>query len=1162
MRIQSICVLALLAVPLTAVAQNITATVTGRVTDQAGAVIPGAAVTLTDVGTNTVTRAKAGEEGSFVFPLLTPGQYRLAVEQTGFKKFQTGVFPLAVEQVQRVDVSLQVGDVSESVTINERTTLVESETSSLGHVIGSREIEDLPLNGNNPMDLAEFAPGFQPLNSFGDGLQVTRAAAQMVGANNFSANGSVSGNNEILLDGVPMTVCCQGQAVFIPSANIISEVRVQTNTTTAEFGRSSGGVLNMVTKSGTNDIHGSLYEFFQNDQLNAANFFTNRSAKPPIPGRDDFRGPLRFNLFGATIGGPVDIPKVYQGKNRTFFFFGWQGTHTRTSNYTSAVVPPTALRSGDFSQSQYLIYDPTTAHVVNGSTIRDPFPNQQIPASRISNVALNYLKYFPQPDIAGVVQNYSWTGSTAVDDNQYSGRVDHVFNDANRIFGRVSLSSNANVIPDWIPNGPSGYTQWVTAETFVTDYVKILSSALVADFRYSFAKQRNKRLGNTNLYSAAALGFSADFLSEQAFSAMPPLSISGITTLGEGSRRDWDHYTHSLGASLSWVHNGHTVKTGWDGRTFIDNEYTLDTGQGSFSFSGQWTKGPGYNAALPVGSQAYYAMADFLLGTVGSGSLVYADSTARSQLYNAFFLQDDWRVTPKLTVNMGFRLEIETGFKERYDRQSSFNPYALSPLSAQVSAALGRPIYGEVVFAGVNGQPRDLWATAYNPGPRFGFAYSITPKTVIRSGAAIMFFPTTQRAYILSSRQGYSVTNSVTTNIDSINPIANIADPWPSAYPVLRPTGNSLGPNTGYGSNPNGGIYDSANSYVEQWNFGLQRELPKGFLLGVAYAGGRGVKLPINYNANDLNPALYYPVGDAAGVTALQKLYPNPFYGLIHTGSLANPTISAQTLNAQFPQYSTLQLQYMPWGFSTYNSLQVSLSQNLRAGFSMRLAYTWSKNLGDVNNMTTADSVGEGNANYQNSHLFGQEKAVSTTDIPQRLAVNGTYELPFGKRGKFLKAAIGGWQSNASFTIQSGLPLQFTDTGQATYGGSRPSFTSLDPQAYTIGSTGDRLGGISGGSGYLNKAAFRLPTYFEFGNVPRVDGDFRAPGLMNVNLSMNKYFPIREQAKLQFRAEVFNPMNHPIFGGPNVQFGSASFGTISSQLNRPRNFQLALKLMW
>src|SRR5712691_844585 len=321
-----------LALAAIASAQNITGSITGKVMDTAGALVPDVAMTLTSVSTNISAAARTNSEGIFAFPLTKPGRYRLTAEKTGFQKYATEVFDLAVDQTVRVDAVLKVGEVTSAVTVLERPTLVESETSSLGQVIGTREIEELPMNGRNPMSVAEFAPGFQPMNTFGDGLQVTRAAAQMVGAGNFAANGGVTANNEILLDGVPMIVCCQGQAVLIPSADTVSQVKVQTNASSAEFGRTSGGVLNMITKSGTNQFHGSAYEFFRNEQLDAANFFTNRSAKQPIPGRNDFRGPLRFNQFGATAGGPVIIPGFYDGKNRIFFFVGWEGAHTRTAH--------------------------------------------------------------------------------------------------------------------------------------------------------------------------------------------------------------------------------------------------------------------------------------------------------------------------------------------------------------------------------------------------------------------------------------------------------------------------------------------------------------------------------------------------------------------------------------------------------------------------------------------------------------------------------------------------------------------------------------------------------------------------------------------------------------------------------------------------------------
>jgi len=1153
-------------------AQNITGTVTGRVVDPAGSTIPDASLTLTNAGTGLKMNASANGEGTFTFPLLQPGRYQLSAEKAGFQKFLTEMFQLNVDETQRIDVTLKVGSVTDSVTVLERTTLVDSETTSLGSVITTREIEELPINGRNPMSVAEFVPGFQPLGGFGDGLQATRAAAQMVGAGNFTSNGGVAANNEILLDGVPMTVCCQGQAVLVPSADTVSQVKVQTNSSTAEFGRTSGGVLNIITKSGTNEVHGSVFEFFRNEQLDAANFFTNRSAKQPIPGRDDFRGPLRFNQFGFTLGGPVYIPKLYDGRNKTFFFWGWEGTHTRTAGYNNTVVPPTALRSGNFSESPFVIYDPTTAHVdpVSKSTIRDPFPGQQIPSGRISAISKNYLKFFPLADIPGVVQNYSWTASTETDDNQGNVKIDHNFNEFNRFFARFSISDNTNVVPDWIDNSqPTGNHQYVTAHTYVMDYVRVLSSSLVLDTRYAFAKQRNKNFGNANLYDAASLGFSKNFVDQQAFPSLPVLGISGYRAIGANARRDWDHYTHALNATVNWLHGGHTVKFGWDGRMFIDNTVSLDNGGGTLNFDGNWAKGPGINVAMPAGSQPYYSMATYLLGTVGSGSLVYKDSVARYQLYNALFFQDDWRVSRKLTVNFGLRLEMETGFRERYDRQSTFDPTAVSPLSAKVQAGLGRPLYGAVEFAGLNNAPRNLWATTHNFGPRTGIAYSLTPKTVIRAGFGITFFPTTQRAYVINSGAGYSITNSVTTTIDNINPIATFADPWPAAYSVVRPTGNTQGADTGYGTSVSGGVYNASNSYVEQWNFGVQHELPKSLLLTVSYGGGHGVKLPIHFNANDVNPVYYGKPGEVAGVSVIQRQIPNPFQGLINVGNWRNPTMSFQVLNYAFPQYGSLQEQYMPWGFSSYNSMQVSLSKTMRSGLSLRMAYTWAKSLGNINNLITADSVGEGNANYQNSYARGIEKSLSTADIPHRLAVNGTYNLPFGKGQRFaahtsklVDAFIGGWQSNSTFTIQSGLPLQFSDTGQATYGGSRPSYTSLDPQAYTSGTIQSRLGGVSGGAGYLDKTAFRVTTYFEFGNVPRTNGDFRAPRPINLNVSLNKYFPITERLKLQFRSEIFNPLNHPIFGNPTVQVGNPAFGTISGQANRPRNVQFGLKLLW
>ncbi|HMJ60768.1 MAG TPA: carboxypeptidase-like regulatory domain-containing protein, partial [Bryobacteraceae bacterium] len=358
-------------------AQTNTGTVTGRVIDASGGAVPDAAVTLTNSGTQLALPTKTDSEGNYSFVAIRPGPYRVQVEKAGFQKFATQ-FELAVDQTARVDVSLPVGQVTNSVEVTERPVLVESETSSLGQVISSKQVADLPLNGRNPFALAALTPGVVPLGSFGVGLNATRSAAQMAGANNFMANGGIAGSNEVLLDGVPITVCCQGQPAIIPSVDVTQEFKVQTNVSSAEFGRTSGGILNIITKSGTNDLHGSGYEFFGNDQLSAANFFVNRAGKPPIPGRDDFRTPLRYNQYGFTLGGPVTIPKLYSGKDKTFFFGGYEATKVRQYNYMTSVVPPTSIRSGDLSAAPNAVYDPlsTIPDAANpGQYVRTRFQN-------------------------------------------------------------------------------------------------------------------------------------------------------------------------------------------------------------------------------------------------------------------------------------------------------------------------------------------------------------------------------------------------------------------------------------------------------------------------------------------------------------------------------------------------------------------------------------------------------------------------------------------------------------------------------------------------------------------------------------------------------------------------------------------------------------------
>lgn len=1148
---------------LDASAQTTTGTVSGRVTDTAAAYIPDTAVILTNIRTGTTQTTQTSAEGLFVFPLVQPGSYRLEVSKSGFQKF-VSQFELAVNQTVRIDPALVIGEVSSTVTVSEQSVLIESETSSLGQVISSRQVEELPLNGRNPFALAALSAGVVPLGSFGVGLNATRMAAQMAGANNFMANGGIAGSNEVLLDGVAITVCCQGQPAIIPSVEVTQEFKVQTNASTAEFGRTSGGILNIVTKSGTNALHGGVYEFLRNDQLSAANWFTNRAGKPPIPGRDDYRTPLRYNQYGFTIGGPIEIPKLYDGKDRTFFFGGYEGTNVRQYGYVTSTVPTALMRAGNFSEGTAAIYDPATTQADPnnaGQFIRSPFPNNLIPAGRQNAITKNYNAFFPAQNAPGSVNNFNWVQSQGTDDAQGTIRVDHNFNPANRLFARWSVTDDAYKNGDW-ENGISGWSQAIHANTFVLSYMKVLSPSLVMDLRYGFAIQRNEFLPDSVGVDVTELGFDSAFAAQQTVHAVPLLGVSGLRSIGFDSLRNWSRYTHALSANLSWIHGGHSIKFGWDGRLLRDNELTLDGGAGNFSYAAGFANGPNPRAAVPAGQSTFDAYATFLLGLPSGGTIGYSDTWARQQYYHGFYIQDDWHLTRRLTVNLGLRYELETGFTERYNRQAWFDPSLPTPLAQQT----GLPLTGGVAFSGVGGQPRNLWkADVNNFSPRVGLAYQITPKTVLRSGFGIFFLPTSQRGYG-AGNPGFQVSTPFVSTIDGVTPVGTISNPFPTGTIPLA--GSANGALTLAGAGVSGLYYDSPMSYTQQWNFGIQQELPWKMLLNVAYAGSESAKLPLNFNARSLPLQYYGTPGDQSQVSWLSQLVPNPFNGIITTGSLAAPTVQRVALLRAFPQFTSVGQNYLPQATSSYNSLQVTVQKSLSHGLSLLSSYTWSKNLGVANNLTTG-FLDVGTPGFQNDLVRNIERSVLATDIPHRLVVSANYELPFG-RGKaygsgmsrWLDALAGGWQMNTVMSFNSGFPLNFSNAGAAAYAGTRPSYTSATVDPQTSGDIESRLGGVSGGTGYLNAGAFRQPRSFEFGDVARLTGNIRTPAKSNIDVSIMKNFTLWESVRLQLRGEAYNLPNHPVFNGPSTAVGSAAFGIISSQANSPRNVQVALRLIW
>jgi hypothetical protein len=1169
-------IIALGAVLLTAaisplLAQTTTGSVTGIVTDTSGAFVQQAAVKLTNTGTGLALTANTNESGSYVFPLVPPGAYQIAIGKQGFQKFARA-FNLEVTQQARIDAQLPVGQVSEAVEVSAAAVVLETDTSNLGQVISNRQVVDLPLNGRNPFALAALTPGVTPLSSFGAGIAGARGAAQSAGANNFLANGGMTGSNEILLDGIPITVCCQGQPALIPTSDTTEEFKVQTNASPAEFGRTSGAILNIVTKSGTNKFRGTLYEFFRNEKMDAANFFINRAGTNPIPGRNDRRTPLRYNQYGASVGGPVVLPKLYNGKDKTFFFANFEITNLRRSLFRTFSVPTTLMRTGNLSEAAFDVYDPATTRPnpdTPGRFLRSPFPNRTVPATRLQALPQNILKLYPSPQRPGVVNNLDSVASSRDDDKQLSFRIDHNFSDRYRLFGRYSRLWNDHYEPNYwnSASSPAGFNQFIKSHTLVLDQIMALRPNLVLNLRYGFARQRNFRDPYSLGTDLGGLGFSQLYAGQVQERFLPAISISGFNGNDEVGNQRFTRYSHNVAAAVSMIRSRHNMKFGYDGRVFLDHNASLSSPGGNFSFGTTFTSGPDPVASIPGGQAPYLAFTSFLLGLPTGGLLTYTDPSSQQGFYHALYLQDDWKISSKLTLNLGLRWEMETGPTERFNRAAAIDPNIPSPLAGPT----GLPLRGGLVFAGVNGAPRGRYKTdANNFGPRIGMAYQLTAKTVLRGGLGVFYSPGLVRLFTggtpAGGNPGFTVTTPFVATIDGVTPVGSLVNPFPGGLQPLA--GSSQGAATLVGTGVNGLVYDTPLPYSMQWNFGVQHELPGAVAVNLSYAGNRGVRLPINVDRNALNPVYFGQTGDLSRVAQINALVNNPFFGVITSGPLAARQVQQNQLLRAHPHFTGLITTYVGAGNSSYHALQLSVQKRMSRGLMGTLSYTFSKNLGDVNMLTTSFFDAGQNPGYQNEFNRAADRSVLGSDFPHRLVLSAVYDLPFGKGHKlaggapaWANAIIGGWQVNGIYTYQSGQPLTFGVAGAAAYAGTRASFTNAGA-AQTSGSYSDRLGGPSGGPGYLNAAAFRVPLSFEFGNTPRLDSRNRGPARVNLDFSLIKNIPIRESVRLQFRAEAFNLTNTPVFGLPNTTVGNPGFGVIGAQANQPRAMQLALKLIW
>lgn len=1188
----TLCLLAILAVPKLIHAQVQNGTITGTVTDPKGAVVQGAAVTVTQTSTNLSMHGETNGEGIYSFPQLLPGEYSVAVEKPGFRRAEASI-TLTVGQVMQVNLALTVGSETTTITVGAGNSAdLDTQTSDLGYTVQSKQVNDMPLNGRNPYGLAALTAGIATGQSFGVGLAVIRGSSVASASNNISSNGGIPGSNEILLDGVSIVVCCQGQPAVVPSAEVVSQFQVLTSDPPAEYGRTSGAVLNIATKSGTNQLRGEAYNFLRNDKLDAANFFTKRSGIYPYPGHNEWTAPHRENQFGVVVGGPVVLPRIYNGKDKTFFTFGYEGIRNLDPAVGTLTVPTALMREGIFTEAPAQVYNATSYNPSTG--LRTPVAAANcngtsyaagycIPSSEWNPAAKAMMAFLPAPNLSGVANNYEYVENQTDDENQYNFRIDHNFSDKQRTFIRGTRDLDEHYSYDPLSNTAGGLNGWndaVNAWLFAIGHVWTLSPSTLFQFSYGFARQTNIQIFN-NFYSydAANYGFSSQFLGEEQVKGLPYISFTGgLENLSfQASFNNWAHYTHSLNASALLQRGKHSIAIGYEGRMILENVLGLNNPTGALGFNTQFTGGPSPNASLPSGQSAFDSWAAFLLGYPGTGTINRQTQPALNQWVTGLYLQDNWHLAERLTLNLGVRWDVETGFGARHNRWGDFSPSLLNPVSSQV----GYNIPGGVLFLGANGNPSRMWPTFYHTvAPRLGFSYGLTQKTVVRGGYGILYLPSSERAY--TSAIGYSQTTNIATSANGFTPVVTLDNPFPSG--VELPLGASAGAGADNGTSIAGLEYNNPISYQQQWNFGVERSLARDMSFSINYVGSHGVDLPYAVRPNDLLPNYFGAVGSTSQVAYLEGQVANPFSGAtgIAPGSLLlNSTVQRAQLLTAFPEYSagainsiansSVGIAYLDHASASYNALQANWVVHRANGLVGTINYTWSKSIGNATDATEESGSHDptGDPGFQDYYLIHQyERSTLTDDFPQRIVGAVTYPLPFGM-GKTFGSCMahwadelaGGWTLTSIIDVYSGFPSGLTVTGNPAFSGSRPMFVpGVNP--LTSGSTHNRLGGAGQSQNYFNKAAFALPQSFQLGDVPRLAAGLRGPLSFDDNVSLIKYFPIHEDLGIEIRGEAFNVLNKVDFGIPSSTFGSSSFGNITSQYNLPRNIQLGAKVQF
>lgn len=1111
--------------------QSTSASLIGTVHDAAGQVIGNASVTATNTATNARTMQKSNSQGEYSLLNLEPGVYMLHVEAAGFRGYDQKGIRLDLNQHATQDVMLAVGQVSETVEVSADVSGLDTTSAQISDEVNGESLRDLPLNTRNPYALLELIPSYS--GSTGNDYN----------SNSFSISGGRQGYHDTLVDGTPAgfpTVNGNSGIGIFPSIDAIGEFHVLAQNFPAEYGRSLDGVINVVFKSGTNQFHGSAFEFIRNSALDSNGYFSNLHGTPlPL---------FHRNQYGGVLSGPIF-------KNRTFFLLSTELLRANQFTEITNTVPTDAERAGDFSASGKTIYNPfTTRCAVDGQNpclqyVRDPFTDNKIPSELQNPVALKALAYYPEPNVPGATtSNYFANGGSPTATTAWDVRVDHAISDRQKVFARYSNRVYEADPQDLWPGDKAVAEGLIDSQDFsrgvTAAYTLLPTSNMIFDTRLGFSRTLYNYLNKSLGFGATTLGLPADINQYGVTKLFPVFSPSAYTGLGNSGNRHNAFMTYSLLSSLTWLHGHHTFKFGFDGRLIRVNDHESADSAGNFSFGTSWTQQPN-SATKSTGD----GVASMLLG-LGSGDMIQAYKDDASQSYYlAGYVQDDWRILPRLTLNLGLRYDIDTPRTERYNRMNYFDPTIASPLATAVSG-----LQGGLVFVGVDGNSRHQYhIDANNLAPRFGFSYQAAKNTVVHGGAGIVYGPSAQAAAGTVGPYGFRVQNNwiSSVNNDGIHPNSSslLDNPFPSGFQA--PPGAANGLLTGTGGQIEGVLQNTPTPYVIQYSLDIQQQLPFKTTFEIGYIGDRGLKQQQSREGGiDWDQV---PAGEIlAQGAALESQVANPYYGSITTGSaLTGSTTTAAQLLKKYSQFTSMLPLFQSGGRNQYDALQVRVSKRFADGLQLDGSYAFGKNF-------------DNGTNHQDSfHPLG-DYAVTSYDIHQRFILSYIYDLPFGRGRRFGShfnsvedAVLGGWQFNGITTIQGGTPLQISASNNLSTFNVQTLFADTNGENASLhGDIHKRL------NAYFKTANFSQPQSYHLGNGPAYYSNLRGPGLDSTDLSFFKEFKTVETLHVQFRAEAFNAFNHVQFGNPDTGVSDLNFGVITSQANSPRQIQFGLKLLF